>query len=177
VEWRLAGVLFVAACAGMPLGLLVLIAADPDYLQVVIAAAVIVFTVALVRGVRLPPTGLVTDVATGLFSGVLRTSTSMSGPPVALLFQGRGMERERFRPTITAFFVATGVVSIVLFLAGGRIDAKVALEFGVALPAVLAGLVAGALLYRRVSEGAFRNAVLAILLVSAVIALVAVFVG
>jgi uncharacterized membrane protein YfcA len=177
VNWRLASVLFVAACAGMPFGLLVLIASNPDYLQAAIAGGVIVFTIALARGVRLPPRGIATDVATGLFSGVLRTSTSMSGPPVALLMQGRGMEREGFRATITAFFVATGLVSIAVFLASGRIDAEAAAQMGIALPAVVAGLGVGALLYRQVGEGVFRQAVLAVLLVSAGIALVAVFVG
>jgi uncharacterized membrane protein YfcA len=171
VAWRTAGTLFVAACAGMPLGLAVLILAEPRALQVVIALGVIAFTVLLVRGVRLPLDGRRGEAVAGLASGILRTSTSMGGPPVIILLQSRRMESNTFRSTMTAFFVASGVLSVAMFGASGRIDGRIAAEAGVALPAVVAGLFTGAALYRRTNEQVFRRAVLAVLFISATIAL------
>jgi uncharacterized membrane protein YfcA len=171
VAWRTAGTLFAAACLGMPLGLAVLVFADPRTLQVVIAIGVILFTLLLARGVRLPLEGRPGEAVAGLASGVLRTSTSMGGPPVIILLQGRRMESNRFRSTMTAFFVATGVLSVAMFLAAGRIDGQVAAEAGVALPSVIGGMFAGAAIFRRTNERVFRRAVLAVLFVSATIAL------
>ena len=177
VEWPTASRLFLAACAGMPLGLVVLIVADPRVLQIVIAAAVILFTVLLARGVRVRASGWAGDMATGVLSGVLRTSTSMSGPPVVIALQGRGMDSALFRGTITAFFVASGVVGVGLLAAGGRFNSDVLMDLALGLPAVVAGLFAGAALYRRSNEEVFRRAVLAILFVSAAVALLAALLG
>ena len=177
VAWPTVMRIFLASCVGMPIGLAVLILADPRVLQVVVAVAVIVFTVLLARGVRLTAAGWHGDAMTGLASGVLRTSTSMSGPPVIIALQGRGMESAVFRGTITAFFVASGVVSVGLLAASGRFHASVLLQVAVALPAVVIGLVVGAALYRRANEQLFRRAVLAILFVSAAVALLAAAVG
>lgn len=177
VAWGTVARLFVCACAGMPVGLAVLIVADPQLLQVVIATGVIVFTVLLARGVRLSAHGKTSEAVAGALSGVLRTSTSMGGPPVIILLQGRGMESGRFRSTMTAFFVAGGLVSVALFAAGGRIDRGIVAEAAVALPAIALGLVTGAAIYRRTNEAVFRRAVLAVLFVSAAVALAGALLG
>ena len=38
-------------------------------------------------------------------SGTLATSTGLSGPPVVILFNARGLEKDRFRITIAAYFI------------------------------------------------------------------------
>jgi len=171
VHWRMALTLFAAAIVGMPLGLWLLLAVDARTLQIIIAVTVIVFTVLLARGLRLHMAGLAGDLFVGLASGVLRTSTSMSGPPVIIYMQGRQMDSAGFRSTITAFFVMSGLVGIGLFALGGRIDADALTASAVGLPAVVLGLVGGQLLYRKVDEGRFRQSVQVILVVSAVAAL------
>ncbi|MGE0570273.1 MAG: sulfite exporter TauE/SafE family protein [Dehalococcoidia bacterium] len=177
VDWRMASTLFVAAIAGMPLGLWLLLAVDAKTLQVVIACTVIVFTILLARGLRLHVAGLAGDATVGLLSGVLRTSTSMSGPPVIIYMQGRQMDSTRFRSTVTAFFVMSGLVGIGLFAIGGRVDGEALTAFSAGLPAVGLGLVTGQLLYKRVDEGRFRLAVQVILVGSAIAALAGALVG
>jgi uncharacterized membrane protein YfcA len=172
VEWRTGTALLVAAIAGMPLGLLVLVVISPGALQVLIAVTVILFTLLLARGLRIHAAGLAGDAVAGLISGVLRTSTSMSGPPVVLYLQGTGMSPDRFRATLAWFFVASGVISIGLFGLAGRLDGRVGAEVAVGFPALAAGLAGGSALYRRVDAALFRRVVFGVLLVSAVLALV-----
>lgn len=176
VEWRTGAILFASTVVGMPIGLLVLIWIDPDVLQVVIAATVIVFTVLLAKGMQLHSAGLLGDALTGLASGVLRMSTSMSGPPVVIYLQGRGISSERFRATLAAFFTAGGALGIVLFAVGGRLDRDVGLEVLAGSPALAAGIVGGSALYRRVDEGLFRRVVFAVLILSSVLAIGAVLI-
>ncbi|MGE5594548.1 MAG: sulfite exporter TauE/SafE family protein [Hyphomicrobiales bacterium] len=174
VEWRTGGILLAASVVGMPAGLAVLVLANPDVLQVVIALAVMAFTVMLARGLRLHSAGLAGDAGAGIVSGILRMSTSMSGPPVAIYLQGKGLDSIAFRATLSAFFMASGVIGIGFFAAGGRINGEVLAEAAVAVPALLAGFAAGQALYRRVDEARFRRVVIVMLLVSSLMAMAAV---
>jgi len=174
VEWRMGAILLSSTIVGMPFGLMVLVWIDPGLLQVVIAASVILFTVLLARGMQIHSTGLAGDLLTGFLSGVLRMSTSMSGPPVVIYLQGRGVRSERFRATLAAFFFASGLIGIGMFAAGGRFDRDIGLEIGVGAPALAAGLAGGSALYRLVDEGLFRRFVFGVLFTSSALAIAAV---
>ena len=41
---------------------------------------------------------------TGFISGILHSSTTMSGPPVALFLASQGTKKEEFRANLTAYF-------------------------------------------------------------------------
>lgn len=173
VQWRPVVILVAASTAGMPFGLLVLLYLDPVLLQVLIAMLVIVFTVMLMRGAnlgtRLTTTG---SIASGVVAGVLRTSTSMAGPPVVLYLQGTGIGSGAFRSTIAAFFFVSGSLGVLVFAVEGSLDARLGGVGLLAAPAVFAGLHLGGRLYSRVEEVRFRGIVFAVLIVSAVVAIV-----
>lgn len=175
VEWRTWLMLTIGSIAGMPLGLLVLVYVDADILQIAIALNVIVFTVLLMRRWQVHAAGRGSDAATGLVSGILRTSTSMSGPPVVIYLQGRTMAPQPFRATISAFFLASGLIAMVAFALTGRYSAETWEASAAGLPSVFAGMVAGNALYRRVNEARFRHLVIVLLFASAGIALAMVF--
>ncbi|MDZ7729191.1 MAG: sulfite exporter TauE/SafE family protein [Dehalococcoidia bacterium] len=176
VEWRTGSLLLLCSIVGMPAGFVVLVSLDARVLQVLIALSVIVFTIVLVRGVTLGsrPTMAGTAVA-GVLAGVLRTSTSMSGPPIVLYLQGAGMASAEFRATLAAFFFASGALAVALFAVEGTLDAGLGLSGIVTIPAVLAGLEAGGRLYRHVSEERFRSLVFAVLIASALAAIAGAF--
>lgn len=171
VEWRTGFVLLLAAACGMPIGLAVLIWLEPDLLQVVIATSVLLATVALARGFRIPAAGVWADAAVGLMSGALRTSTSMSGPPVVLYLQGQGLPPDRFRATLTAFFLATGLMAIVSFALGARFNEDVGFAVLAGLPALAVGWVVGNAIFARLNERIFRRVVLSVLVASSLIAI------
>ena len=175
VAWRTTTVLLVGSAIGMPFGLALLIVIHPDLLQVVIAVVVILFATLLARGLRLHGGGRLGDLATGAISGVLRMSTSMSGPPVVIYLQGRGMASAPFRATLAAYFAIGGVLGTALLAAGGQLDRESAIASLVGMPALLAGLTGGSLLYRAVDEVLFRRLVLAVLFVSATLSIAGVF--
>ena len=177
VEWRMGIVLLAGAVAGMPLGLAILILIDPDLLQVLIACTVILFTILLARGMQIHSAGVLGDALSGILSGILRMSTSMSGPPVVIYLQGRGLASDRFRATLAAFFVASGLISIALFLASGRLTRDTGLDLVPGLAALPLGLAVGGALYTRIDENRFRLLVRTVLIASAVLAIVAVVVG
>lgn len=177
VDWRLGFTLLGGALVGMPLGLAILVWIDPDALKLVIAGSVIVFALLLLRGLEVHNGGRIGDGLVGLVSGVLNTSTSMSGPPVVLYLQGQGASPERFRSTLTAYFFVTSLIAVGLLALGGQFDRDAGIAALIGFPALGAGWLAGDLLYRRVNRSSFRRLVFGILFASAGIAVVTVLVG
>ena len=176
IAWRTTWVLSIASLAGMPLGLAVLLVADESLLQALIAMAVIASTLVLARGLTLSG-GTALEATVGIASGVLRTSTSTAGPPVIIYLQGLRRPADEFRATISAYFAASGVIAVAIFAAAGRVDGDVGLGVLAGLPGIAAGSVASYLLAGRTSERWFRRAVIALLLVSATVALGTAFVS
>ncbi|MEO8292151.1 MAG: sulfite exporter TauE/SafE family protein [Actinomycetota bacterium] len=172
VEWRSAVVLATAALAGMPIGLLVITRVREEPLQVVIAVTVLVFTGLLWRRVGLPTDSLPAEVGVGFTSGMLSTSTGMSGPPLVIALQARGVPPSAFRATLATVFVCGSTISFLLFWSRGLVTDDSVRVAAAGLPGLLIGILAGELAFRRVDHERFRSIVLVLLVVSAVLALI-----
>jgi len=162
-------VLVAGSFLGIPLGVAILQQLDADALQVLVASTVIV--AALLLYFR-PATGAVDSgsrqLATGFVSGVVGGSTSMGGPPIVLYLLGREREVPAFRATLLAFFLPGSILQIALFAGVGRITDDVLLLVAAALPAVVAGLLAGAWLRRHVRPERFHAVVVVVLVATSV---------
>ncbi len=170
-EGRMTAAMVAGCYLGMPLGLAVLLVVEPRVLQAAIGGCVLVFTSVLARGWRLRGRGARWDIGTGFVSGILNTSTSMSGPPVVLYLQGRGLAPLAFRGTTTVYFLATSGGAAAMLAVSGVLTMHTALLALVAFPASQVGRLAGNRLFRRFDERRFRALVFGILAVSACSAL------
>jgi uncharacterized membrane protein YfcA len=143
---------------------------DADLLKVCVASLVIVASLLLyfARQFRVGGPPLVGSVIAGTLSGMLRASTSMGGPPLVLYMLGREREVEAFRSTVLAVFLFNSVLTVTGLVIAHQIGGDVLTATGLALPAVAAGLVAGAWLRSRVRQGLFRTVVLAVLVFTSI---------
>jgi uncharacterized protein len=160
--------LVVGSFAGIPLGVVVLQELESDALQALVASTVIVAAILLYfRPVVEPaPDTRTAQLATGFVSGVVGGSTSMGGPPIVLYLLGREREIAAFRATLLAFFLPGSVLQIAILAGVGRITGDVLILVAAALPAVVAGLLAGAWLRSHVEAERFRTIVVAVLIVT-----------
>jgi uncharacterized membrane protein YfcA len=92
----------------------------------------------------------------------------MGGPPLVLYMLGREREVEAFRSTVLAVFLFNSVLTVTGLVIADQIGGEVLTATGLALPAVAAGLVAGAWLRSRVQQELFRTLVLAVLVFTSV---------
>ncbi|MFN0093905.1 MAG: sulfite exporter TauE/SafE family protein [Dehalococcoidia bacterium] len=172
VDWQLGGRLLAGAVVGMPVGVAVLLTVEPGLLKLVIAATVLASTVILWRGWRIRRSSQAGDLAAGFLSGVLNTSTSMSGPPVVVYLQGRGVEAARFRATLAAYFLASSAIAVAMLTAGGEVRLSSLGLAAVGAATVFPAWAAGMRVARHVPEQLFRRLVLATLVLSAIAATV-----
>jgi hypothetical protein len=175
-ERRTALTLMAGSAAGMPIGLAVLLLLDPTALKLVIAIMVIVFTLLLMRGLELHRAGAAGDFATGLTSGILNTSTSMSGPPVVMYLQGKGMPPLRFRATIATFFAMSSAVAVVLLLATGTAKPRLRRLRPLLRPSSSASAQATPS-SKKINASLFRRLVYVILLLSGTVAIIGALTG
>ena len=169
---RMAGPAFF----GMPIGFWILTELGARALEVAIGVLVIVLTGLLVSGVRISDRRDV-DVAAGLASGILATSTGTNGPPLVIALHAKHLSPPRFRSTVSATFVVEGLVTLAVFAIGGRIDAEVWRLALFAIPGLFVGRLAGTWVVRRIDPERFRILVVALLFATAIALLVDALLG
>ena len=160
VDWRGLGPILVAAVPGLAVGVVALTQLSKAALQVGVGLAVIAAVAWQLRRRRrtdLPAWGA---WAVGFASGALTTSISVSGPPIVLWLEARGVRPEEFRASLAASFLALNLAGGVLLVA---LEGVAAIDAGALLGLlglVLAGHVLGALAFRRADHERFFTAVL-----------------
>lgn len=117
---------------------------------------------------RRPGTALVT--ATGLTGGYLSTTTSLNGPPAAVLLARARVPPTSFIADLAGYFVVTNTLSLAILAARDQIPHAVLWP---ALPVFLVTAVAGnqfgGWIARRLSGRAFRTAVVVLVVVSGLV--------
>jgi uncharacterized membrane protein YfcA len=170
IRWRETMTVSIAALCAMPVGLALLTRADDTTLRAIVGATILVFTVWLWRGLRLPR-GRRTEVVAGFASGALAASVGTNGPPLVIAFQAVDMEPVPFRATLQMCFLVQAAVALALFWSRGLVVPDVATTFAVGLPAAVVGGLVGDRIAPRVHDGPFRAAVLVLLALSGALAL------
>jgi uncharacterized membrane protein YfcA len=173
-DWRSLVPLLLAALPGLAVGAVLLSQLSRQALQVAVGVAVIATAGWQLRQrwralERHPPPGWLA----GLISGVLTTSISVSGPPIALWLEARGTSPREFRATLAASFLALNLTGLAVVVAG---EGGEAFDAGTAAPLlalVVAGYGLGAFAFRRIDPERFFVVVLGLIAVAGVASLVA----
>lgn len=115
-----------------------------------------------------------TLTAAGLLSGIMGTTVSVGGPPMAILYQRES--GPRIRATLSAYFLIGGVMSLIGLAVGTRFGPAEIRSALLLTPGTLAGYHLSHRLLGRVDGRALRPAVLGISAASAAIVIVRAFV-
>lgn len=166
--WLVASTLF-----GLPVGLLVLTRVPETIMKLVLGAIIVAFSAySLVRAHRLRLDDDRFAWIFGFCAGVLGGSYGMNGPPLAIYGTLRAWPPERFRATLQGYFLPASLLGLGGYAWAGLWTAPVTRLFAWSLPAIVAGIIAGRLLNRRIDAERFRRLVHAGLIVVGVVLLV-----
>jgi len=137
---------------------------DAKQAVVILASALLLLAPRLTLGGR----NTLSSLVTGAFSGLLRASTSMAGPPVVLYTLSHERDIEEFRSTILALFLITGLLAIPGLVVADLISRDAVIATAVAIPGMALGLLVGTRLRSRVQPTFFRTLVLAVLVITSI---------
>jgi uncharacterized membrane protein YfcA len=141
-------------------------------MTVVIGLVSIFSSLSLVVGWSLPVRNERLGLAcTGLLSGILGGSTSMSGPPVVLFLANQGVEKQVFRANTTLYFIVLSLSTLPSQIASSLITRHLAAYAAALFPALIAGTLIGMQLSGKVGEESFRRLILAVVILAGVVSI------
>lgn len=114
-------------------------------------------------------------VVAGATSGLLGTATSIGGPPMALVWQGK--HGANLRSSMSTFFLVGSTLSFASLAATGSVDRRTLLVAAALLPAPLLGWGLSLLLNRALSPARLRRTAIAVSVFGAVVLIVDQLVG
>jgi uncharacterized membrane protein YfcA len=163
VDWRALAPMLAAAVPGLVVGLIALTELSKQALQVAVGVAVVTAAAWQLhrRGRRARgrlPAAVVWLV--GFAGGALTTSISLSGPPIVLWLEARGVRPEVFRASLAASFLALNLAGGALLVAAEGAGAVAAGTLLALLGLVVAGYLLGALAFRQLERERFFALVL-----------------
>jgi uncharacterized membrane protein YfcA len=177
VAGRDAALLVVFSIPGLALGAVAVRVLSVQALAIMMAVGVLgglLVRVRTRRRARQRPIPVWTAPIAGVTSGVLSTSTGISGPPLIFYLLAHGVPPARMRDTLAAIFVSLGALSLAALIVAGSVDVPGGIPL--LLAAAFAGQVAGRRVFARMSADVYEPVVLGVLVVASGIALVSAFV-
>jgi uncharacterized membrane protein YfcA len=111
---------------------------------------------------QLPARATGPDVIAAGLGGVMGGFLGISGPPILWHF-GRKLGKEPLRAILIPIFLGAALARVATYVGTGVINGQVLLAFAVALPGLIAGILAGNRAFVRISEQTFGRIIGAIL--------------
>jgi uncharacterized membrane protein YfcA len=166
--------LIIGGIIGLPFGVYILAVLDKDNLKISVGALITVFAVLLALGIkRKIKSEKYASVLVGMISGLLKGSTSLSGPPLVLFFIIQDQEKEVFRANLTGYFLIMGTLAVIALAIGKLVSLNV-LEYSAwfVVPTIF-GTWLGSKICPRVNPIPFRNLSLTVVIIAGILSILA----
>lgn len=156
--WRRVAPIVVGLLPGVALGSYLLASIHPDGLKLGTYCLLLPLILLQAAGIRRPIRNeRLLGVPFGAGLGFLYSVTTISGPPLALLFNNQGLVKQEFRAGLALIRVAESCLTAFAYYQLGLFTAQ-AFEVGSwILPSVLIGIPLGAYVIRRMDAETFRR--------------------
>jgi uncharacterized membrane protein YfcA len=169
IDFRLVWPFLIGGLAGVPLGIMLIVHADPGVFKLSFGVLLLVFPAALYFN-RAPVAvsfgGRVADAIVGFAGGILGGLAGLSGPLPILWASVRGWEKDERRGVFQTFNWTILTASLCLQAGTGLVTREVVWLALLALPATIFGAWFGARTYHALSDRNFRDVVLGLLFLS-----------
>lgn len=168
IDWRGLRFALLGRLPGTAIGVYVVVTQPPAVTAVLVAVVVLgaVALSATTWHARPTPRALLVG---GAASGIGATTTSIGGPPVAILYANSS--GQTLRSTMAVFFFVGAMISCAALALGGEIGTRELARAAVLLPFMICGFLLSGPLRKRVDAGGLKKAVLILCAVSATVLL------
>ena len=166
VDKKLVFCLFLSSLTGLFIGVKIFQIISIANLQLIAGFLAVGFSMLYIfRRVNLPNNKILIVLA-GFLSGLLNTSTSLSGPPIAILLAGLKVDKLKFKKTLAVFFLLMNIVSLILYFAN-KIETIKGIELGLTtIPFVLVAGYIGDKISHKISVKKFSKIVFIVIFMS-----------
>lgn len=156
--WKRVYPILIGLLPGIALGSYLLASLHPGWIKFVTYSVLLPLILVQAAGIRRP---IQSERAIGLPFGAglgfLYSVTTVSGPPLAILFNNQGLVKREFRAGLGLVRVAESTLTAAVYYHLGLFSAESQNIFLTIIPGVLVGIPLGAYLIRRIDAETFRR--------------------
>jgi uncharacterized membrane protein YfcA len=156
--WRRVLPILIGLLPGIGLGAVVLTSVQPGWIKFSTYTVILPLILIQAAGWRRPIRSTwLSGLPFGTALGVLYSVTTISGPPLAILFNNQGLVKNEFRAGLALVRVAESSVTAIVYYQLGLFIAESANVLLTFIPSVVIGIPLGAYLIRRLDAETFRR--------------------
>jgi uncharacterized membrane protein YfcA len=156
--WKRVFPILIGLLPGIAVGAFVLASLQPGWIKFGTYTVILPLILVQAAGWRRPiRSAWLIGLPFGTALGILYSVTTISGPPLAILFNNQGMVKSEFRAGLALVRVAESSVTAVVYYQLGLFIAESQNILLVFVPSVVLGLPLGAYLIRRLDAETFRR--------------------
>ena len=156
--WKRVLPILVGLLPGIAAGALLLASLQPGWIKFVTYAVILPLILIQAAGWRRPlRSDHVVGLPFGTALGLLYSLTTISGPPLAILFNNQGFVKNEFRAGLALIRVAESSLTAVMYYHLNLFVAESGDLLRVIVPCVLVGIPFGAFVIRRLTSETFRR--------------------
>jgi uncharacterized membrane protein YfcA len=156
--WKRVLPILIGLLPGIVLGALLLASLQPGWIKLVTYAVILPLILVQAAGWRRPlRSDQVIGLPFGTGLGLLYSLTTISGPPLAILFNNQGFVKNEFRAGLALIRVAESSLTAIMYYQLNLFVAESGDLLWVIVPAVLIGIPLGTFVIRRLASETFRR--------------------
>ena len=156
--WKRVFPILIGLAPGVALGSLLLASLHPGWIKLVTYAVLLPLILVQAAGLRRPiRSERLVGLPFGLGLGFLYSVTTISGPPLAILFNNQGLVKKEFRAGLALIRVAESSLTAIVYYHLGLFVAESQSLLWTIVPSVVVGIPLGAYLIRQLDAETFRR--------------------
>jgi uncharacterized protein len=156
--WQRVFPLFAGLLPGVLVGSYILTSVHPGWVKLLTYAIILPLILIQAAGVRkYIRAEKIVSIPFGVGIGVLYSVTTISGPPLALLFNNQGYAKQDFRAGLALIRMAESSLTAAAYYFLGLYSVETPQLMSLILPSVLIGIPLGGFLIRRIATETFRR--------------------
>ncbi len=150
--------LIIFAALGIPLGLLLLVYGDEDYVKAILGILIILYagySLISKSTFKLNTDNKIWLFFCGFLSGILGGAYGLNGPPLVIYGNLRSWSPTEFRATLQAYFLPASMIGMLGYWYNGLWSATVTHYFLICIPVILPAILIGKYLNNRLQPSNF----------------------
>lgn len=162
INWKQFGIILLLAGSGLPLGILMFKNLDAALLKKILGVFIIISAAVQLFKCYVPDKGnwKLPSFVGYLFlfvGGIVHGAFAVGGPLIVLYSAGKLPDKSQFRATMCLLWTTLNTVLILQYMNEGSLTLKIGQDLLFLLPFLIAGIVVGELIHKKVSEILFRK--------------------
>lgn len=159
--------MIISGIIGIPIGASILKTFNPTNLKIAVGFVILFTSFIMLKGYKIRfKKEKVSYIVTGLISGILNGSLSMSGPPIVLFLNNEGYNKNEFRANLALYSIITNILTIFTYIVSGLFSEHIVKTSLIGIIPLILGSYFGIFISEKIENHHFKKLILILLIIT-----------